>query len=114
LRPEGAPAGGVKTTTGLRSHPCPEGFSHERWERLREGASRFAEEWADKALSLGWTHDELFVIAEPFANVSLQGVAWFVGDATIISVTTESVTLRRASGAITRLYRKRPNEKPRP
>jgi hypothetical protein len=30
-------------------------------------------------MSLGWTFDELFALVEPFANVSLQGAAWFVG-----------------------------------
>ena len=30
-------------------------------------------------MSLGWTFAELFAVAEPFANVSLQGAAWFVG-----------------------------------
>ena len=30
-------------------------------------------------MSLGWSLDELFAFVEPFANVSLQGTAWFVG-----------------------------------
>jgi hypothetical protein len=29
-------------------------------------------------MSLGWTFDELLALAEPFANLSLQGAAWFV------------------------------------
>ena len=87
------------------SYPCPEGFSPERWERLREGATRFAAEWADKALSLGWSEDDLFVVAQPFANVSLQGAAWFVGNSTVTAVTGDAITLRTTSGSVSRIYR---------
>ena len=82
------------------------GSQPERWEPLRQGAIRFAEEWADKALSLGWTHEELFAVAEPFARVDIQGAAWHVGDATVTAVTTDAITLRTASGATQRLYRR--------
>jgi hypothetical protein len=90
----------------IRSRGCPEAFSPERWERLREGAARFAVEWADKAMSLGWSIDELFCLGEPFANVSPQGAAWFVGDSTVTAVTVDAITLRTASGATQRLYRR--------
>ena len=85
---------------------CPEGFSPLRWELLRQGAVRFAAEWADKALSFGWTYDELFAVEEPFARVELQGAAWFIGDATLTAVTADAITLRSASGATQRLYRR--------
>ena len=85
---------------------CPEGFSPQRWELLRQGAVRFAAEWADRALSLGWTYDELFAVEEPFARVELQGAAWFIGDATVTAVTADAITLRSASGATQRLYRR--------
>ena len=89
----------------LNSYPCPEGFSPERWERLRESAVRFAAEWADKALSLGWTHDEIFAVGAPFANVSRRGVAWLIADSTATAVTADAITLRRTSGSVTRIYR---------
>jgi hypothetical protein len=100
-----APESLRKRVQELNSYPCPEGFSPERWERLREGAARFAEEWAEKALSLGWSEGELFASSEPFANVSRQGAAWFVGDSTVTAVTADAITLRRTSGATTRIYR---------
>jgi hypothetical protein len=101
----------------IRSRACPEAFSPERWERLREGVARFAAEWADKAMSLGWSIDELFAVAEPFASVALQGAAWFVGDSTVTAVTADAITLRTVNGATQRIYRKRdpiaePNEEP--
>ena len=57
-------------------------------------------------MSLGWTFDELFALREPFANVSLQGAAWFVGDATVTAVTADAITLRTEGGATQRVYRK--------
>ena len=42
------------------------------------GSSRTA--GAQKAAALGWPHDELFALRDPFANGSLQGAVWFVGD----------------------------------
>jgi hypothetical protein len=94
-----------KRVEELSSYHCPEGFPPERWGRLRAGALRFAAEWGDKALSLGWTDDELFGVVEPFANVSRQGAAWFVGDSTVTAVTADAITLRRTSGSVTRIYR---------
>jgi hypothetical protein len=93
---------------GLHSYPCPDGLSLERWEPLRQGAVRFAEEWAGNALSLGWTHEELFAIAGPFARVDLQGAAWFIGDATVTAMTADTITLRTVSGATQRIYRRSP------
>jgi hypothetical protein len=57
-------------------------------------------------MSLGWSIDELFCLGEPFANVSPQGAAWFVGDSTVTAVTVDAITLRTASGATQRLYRR--------
>jgi hypothetical protein len=57
-------------------------------------------------MRLGWTFDELFALAEPFANVSLQGAAWFVGNATVAAVTADAITLRTPSGSTLRIYRK--------
>jgi hypothetical protein len=105
---------GSKARRDLRSYPCPEGFSPERWERLREGAARFATEWADQAMRLGWTFDELFAFSEPFANVSLQGAAWFVGGSTVTAVIADAITLRRTSGATTRIYRESARERKEP
>jgi hypothetical protein len=58
-------------------------------------------------LALEWSFDELFAFVEPFANVSLQGAAWFVGDAIVTAVTTDAITLRTEGGATQRIYRKR-------
>jgi hypothetical protein len=46
--------------------------------------------------SLGWTFDELFALAEPFANPSLQGAAWFVGDSTVTVITGDAIELDHA------------------
>jgi hypothetical protein len=90
----------------LPSTPRPDSASPERWTVILEGAGRFARDWTVKATSLGWTFEELFAFAEPFANVSLQGAAWFVGDATVTAVTADAITLRTESGSILRIYRK--------
>jgi hypothetical protein len=57
-------------------------------------------------MALGWTFAELFALREPFANVSLQGAAWFIGDSTVTAVTADAITLRTANGATQRLYRR--------
>jgi hypothetical protein len=56
-------------------------------------------------MSLGWTSDELFAFREPFANMSIQGAAWFVGDKTIVAVTADAITLRTSAGSTQRVYR---------
>ena len=63
------------------------------------GVQQFARVWAANAMSLGWAFDELFAFAEPFANVSLQGAAWFVGGSTVTAVTADTITLRTERGA---------------
>jgi hypothetical protein len=85
---------------------CPDGIAPERWERLRDGALRFASESAAEAVRLGWSLHELFATAEPFARVDLQGAAWFIGDATVTGVGAAAITLRTASGATQRIYRR--------
>ena len=57
-------------------------------------------------MSLGWTFGELFDLVEPFANVSLQGAAWFMGESTVTAVIADTITLRIGGGAIQRIYRK--------
>jgi hypothetical protein len=81
---------------------------------MRDGAERFAQQWGAKTVGLGWTFDELFVLVEPFANVSLQGAAWFVGDSSITAVTADAITLRTEGGATQRIYRKSRVERPTP
>jgi hypothetical protein len=88
------------------SRPCPECFAPQRWAALCNGVEGFAQQWAAKAMSLGWTFEELFALRDPFANVSLQGAAWFIGDSTVTAVTADAITLRTKGGATQRSYRK--------
>lgn len=94
------------TVDALRSRLCPDCVTPDGFERLRQGALRFAVEYAPEAIQLGWSLSELFAIAEPFARVDLQGAAWFIDDVTVIDVTAAAITLRRSSGSTTRVYRK--------
>jgi hypothetical protein len=87
------------------SQRCPEPESHERWACACGGIEQFAQQWAAKAKNLGWTFDELFALHEPFANVSLRGAAWFIGDSSVTAVTADAITLRTDSGATQRAYR---------
>jgi hypothetical protein len=93
------------TIETLRSVSCPSDFSSERFERLRAGALRFAAERATETLAVGWTHNDLFRFAEPFARVDIQGAAWFIGDASVTAISTAAITIRTASGATQRIYR---------
>ena len=69
------------------------------------GVEQVARGWTAKAMALGWTFEELFALRDPFANGSLQGAGWFVGDKTVTAVTADAITLRSASGSTTRIYR---------
>jgi hypothetical protein len=84
----------------------PDDTSIERWACACRGVEAFARVWVAKAMSLGWTFDELFALAEPFANPSLQGAAWFVGDSTVTVITGDAITLRTEGDATQRIYRK--------
>ena len=90
------------------SIPYPDSLNGDRWECACRGIEQFARRWAAKAGSLNGTFDELFALTKPFANVSLQGAAWFVGDLTVTSVTADEITLRTVGGATQRIHRKRP------
>jgi hypothetical protein len=90
----------------LPSTPCPDPLSPDRRTIILDGVERFARDWAVKAMSLGWTLEDLFALREPFANVAIQGGAWFIGPSTVTAVTADAITLRTESGAILRAYRK--------
>jgi hypothetical protein len=89
----------------LTSKPAPDGLPPQRWAVLCNGAERFAQEWAAKATSLGWSFEELFALRDPFVNGSLQGAAWFIGDSTVTAVTADAITLRTEGGTTLRSYR---------
>jgi hypothetical protein len=52
-------------------------------------------------MGLGWTFEDLFALREPFANVSLQGAAWFIGSSPVTAVTADAITLRTERLAVT-------------
>ena len=81
------------------SRPRPDDTSVERWACACRGVEEFAGGWAAKTMRLGWSFDGLFAFVDPFANMSLQGAAWFVGDSTITAVTADAITLRTEGGA---------------
>jgi hypothetical protein len=90
----------------LLARPRPDSEPLARWQAHCAGVRRFVEDgWRQKAAALGWPHDELFALRDPFANGSLQGAVWFVGDKTVTAVTADAISLRSASGSTTRIYR---------
>jgi hypothetical protein len=89
------------------SSPCPEGIAPQRWTVICRGVEKFAWEWAERAMALGWDFAELFDLQDPFVNTSLQGASWFVGASTVTAVTADAITLRNNGGATSRIYRKR-------
>lgn len=101
-----------KAIVRLLSQPLPGTELAERWARACRGVEQFARGWAANAMSLGWTFGELFDFVEPFANVSLQGAVWFVGDLTVTAVTADAITLRTGGGATQRIYRNPPTQRP--
>ena len=104
--PRGPQVGVQDWLERLLARPRPDSEPLARWQAHCTGVRQFVEDgWHRKAVALGWTHDGLFTLRDPFANLSLQGAAWFVGDKTITAVTADAITLRSAGGSTTRIYR---------
>ena len=83
----------------LLSRPCPDGVSAERWTRAREGAERFAQQWAVQAMRLGWTAVELYRVPPQWSRIDLTGAALLIGDRQVIAVTEASIVIETPSGA---------------
>jgi hypothetical protein len=60
---------------------------------------------ADKALGLGWSHDELFAVPPLWANAAACGAGLLIGDREVVAVTAEAIRIKTASGATLSLYR---------
>ena len=81
------------------SRPCPDDVSPERWERARAGALRFAQQWGDQAMRLGWTAVELYRVPPLWSRIDLTGAALLIGDRKVIAVTEDSIVIETPSGA---------------
>jgi hypothetical protein len=85
----------------------PEDVSDAHWETALLGLRAFLDAgWGDKAEAAGWRHDELYRVPPVWARVDLCGAGLLIGDRTVTEVTSETIALVTASGAVQRFCRK--------
>ncbi len=95
----------------LAGMPPPDSFDAVRWRDCVHCALDFAENWAAKALALGWTPIELFGLhpAAPDARLDARGVAFALGvEDRVTAITAGQISVAGRNGA--RLSLRRPNE----
>ena len=87
----------------------PADVDNRAWQRAIEGLESFLfSGWADEALRLGWSHDELFRVPELWSQIHLCGAALLIGDHTVTEVTASRIGIKTSSGAPQGFYRKPP------
>jgi hypothetical protein len=86
----------------------PRGFEPHRWARVVEGASIFAEQWADQALRLGWSAEDVFGLDDiaPATRYDRKGLAWFLADGRrVIALDAGGADIETDRGVRQRFYR---------
>jgi hypothetical protein len=78
----GLPRTVVEGLARLESRPALQRFSERRRQAIIDGAARFADVWAAKALSLGWQVEELFGLhpLAPEPRLDACGLAFLLAD----------------------------------
>jgi hypothetical protein len=93
----------------------PEYIEPERWHQCLIDAQRFLASWGDKALTLGWTGDELFGLHEPpakphpsyhrLSRYDATGLLWCLEGRRVIALSADTAAIEGHSGNVT-TYRK--------
>jgi hypothetical protein len=84
----------------------PPDASDAQWQASMRGLQAFVGAgWAEKAVALGWTRDELFATPPLWSRVDLCGVALLVDDNEVIAVTPDAIKIKTASGSVQAFYR---------
>lgn len=81
-----------------------------RWQSVVDGALVFADQWAGKAHSLGWTVDELFGLdpVAPAARLDHRGLAFLLGNGSrVVAIDRDGADIITGQGSRQRYYRQR-------
>jgi hypothetical protein len=78
------------------------------WVAYITEAETLINQWGDKAEALGWTFADLFCAdpRAPYARVDRQGLAWFLPEGEVMTMTTAAAAIKRKSGALQTYRRK--------
>jgi hypothetical protein len=86
----------------------PTGVPVFAWVAYINEAETLINQWGDKAEALGWTFGDLFRAdpRAPYARVDRQGLAWFLPEAEVMTMTVAAAAIKRKSGACQTYRRK--------
>jgi len=85
----------------------PASIPAHRWRRLIDNAGRFIDQWAAKAIALGWQAPEVFGChpEAPTARYDMQGLVWIIGEGEVVGITDATATIRSPHGYLLTFYR---------
>jgi hypothetical protein len=80
----------------------PGSIPAHRWRHLIDNAGRFIDQWAAKAIALGWRAPEIFGChpEAPTARYDMQGLVWVMGEGEVIGITDATATIRSPNGYV--------------
>ena len=97
----------IETLSDFYVNSAPADFMFCEWEWIREKGIAFLETYADQALKLGWTQDDLIWLDEnePCRLRQTRGLAWLIGDGyQVISLDKQGADLISCNGEIVRWH----------
>lgn len=103
-----APAEWADGYARLLAMPAPATIPTTRWQQMIDDAGRFLDRWGATAAGLGWDTASVFGCHPdaPLARYDAAGLAWLIQGREVVAITSEAATLRAASGALLRYYRR--------
>jgi hypothetical protein len=107
----GAPRDWAEVFARLDCAKPPADVPVPRWRLFIDDCRRFLDEWADRAMALGWHALDLFGCdrERPFARLDHAGLLWLIEGRNLIVLTTNTATIETASG-VRQTYYRRPAE----
>jgi hypothetical protein len=92
---------------GLKERSSPDWMVPDRWEMLLHDAARFLDRWSSTAHSMGWTTLDLFGVhpTRPAVRFDVMGLLLLLQGSEVVTLTAESASIRRPSGAVLRFPR---------
>jgi hypothetical protein len=105
----GMPREWADTFAAISQASAPGDFTPERWQDTLDGMLRFCNEWAGRAVALGWQAGEVFSLdlVAPAARVDRRGLALsLAGGARVVGMDVDGADIEMRSGSHLRFYRR--------
>lgn len=106
----GAPREWAEALARLDPDQPPGDVPPRRWQRLVADAARFLDEWAARAVALGWGPLDLFGCDRdrPFARLDKAGLLWLLNGGRLVMLSQGAASIERPTGT-RQTYRRRPS-----